>query len=105
MRQVAKILMVALFATAVWTSSANAAPEFFNVDLVLIGSQGAGESVVNLTDKFGSFTDLWFKVDAAISREALAIALTALSTNRPIVVFADPVSVPDPLIFKIFVAP
>ena len=102
MRQVAKVFMAALFASAVWTSSAQAVESWFVVNLVMTGTQDQGDVYVNLTDRAGSFTEQWFRVVDPVRKEALAIALTAISTGSTIFVRADPDLV-QPVVLKFFI--
>ena len=96
MRQVAKVFMVALFATAVWTSSAKAVEGWFFVTLVMSGTQDAGDTYVNLTADSGAFTGKWFKLADPIKKEGLAIALTSIATDSRLFVRADPDLAPPP---------
>ncbi len=102
MKRIGRILMVALFATAVWTTSAKAVEGWFFVTLVMTGSQDAGNTYVNLTADNGAFTDKWFKLADPIALEGLAIALTSVATDSRIFVRADPDSAPR-TVLKIFI--
>ncbi len=104
MKQVVRILVAALFASAVWTSSAQAVEGWFVVDLVMSGAQDAGDVYVNLTDRAGSFTGKWFRVADPVKNQALAIALTAVATDSRIFVRADPDAFAfSGLVLKIFI--
>ena len=102
MKRLGKISLAALFATAVWTSSAKAVEGWFFVDLVMSGTQDAGDTYVNLTADSGAFTGKWFKLADPIKKEGLAIALTSIATDSRIFVRADPDSAP-PLVLKFFI--
>ena len=85
MKRIGRILVAALLASAVWTSSAQAVENWFVVNLVMTGTQDQGDVYVNLTDTAGSFTGKWFRVVDPVRKEALAIALwaQAASSLRP----------------------
>ncbi len=102
MKRIGRILVAALFATAVWTSSAKAVEGWFFVTLVMSGTQDAGDTYVNLTADSGAFTDKWFKLADPIKKEGLAIALTSIATDSRLFVRADPDLAP-PLVLKFFI--
>ena len=92
MRRVGKILMVALFATAVWTSSANAVQVFFNnCEVTRADMPFADVIVVNLSDLAGTpaFTLQWLLGVTSAPNQMLAVALTAISLGNQVMCVVD----------------
>ena len=104
MRRVVKVLMVALFATAVWTSSAKAEPTFFTVKVDLVGQATVGSLGFRFTDQkaIPDFTFQRFKHTGGLKKEFLAIALTARSLDATLFVFTDPLDGVAPEILQMF---
>ncbi len=104
MRRICKVLMVALFATAVWTSSAKAEPGFFTVTVDLVGQATAGSLGFRFTDTkaIPEFTFHRFKHSGELKQEFLAIALTARSLDATLFVFTDPLDGVAPEILQMF---
>ena len=105
MKRIGRFLVAALFASAVWTSSAQAVEGFFIVNLEMVGAQDQGETYVLLSDAAGTptFTSTWFRVVSPIKTEALAMALTVIATDSQILVEADPDASPIALVLRFFV--
>lgn len=91
MRLVGKILMVALFASAVWTSAAHAANAWYSCTVNAIGLASNGTLFVQLTDLGGggAFTNKYFIGTAAITTEMLATGLTAIAIDLNVLVNTD----------------
>jgi len=104
MRQVAKVFMVALFATAVWTSSAKAEPSFFTVKVDLVGQATPGSLGFRFTDTAAvpDFTFARFSHTGGLKKEFLAIALTARSLDATLFVYTDPDDGVAPEILQMF---
>lgn len=92
MRQVAKVLMAALFATAVWTSAAHAVPVFKTCEVLLAGPIATNAIVVQLSDLAvtPAFTNTFFLGISNIANEMLAVALTAIAIDSPVRCRVDP---------------
>jgi hypothetical protein len=90
MKRVGRILVVALFASAVWTSAATAEPRFFLVTIDIVGMETPTLLKLRLTDTLGAFTEKDFINTSAVTNQLLAIALTAFALNSAIWVHTDP---------------
>ena len=106
MRQVGKILVAVFVLTAVWgwSAKANAEPSFFNVKVDLIGTATAGILVFRLSDTNATpvFTFKRFVYTGLLQKEHLAIVLTAISLENPVLVFTDPLAGEVPEILLMF---
>lgn len=104
MRRVGKIVMVALFATAVWTSSANAVVITSNNCQVQKASLVAvGATVMRIADLSDppAFPTNWVVGVKPTASADLAIALTAISLGNRVRCRVDMDSEPRVLIFII----
>ena len=92
MRQIAKVLVVAVFVSTVWTLPAHAVLDWFKCEVVLAGMPDTSKVVVRLTDLAAvpAFTSKNFVATSGNEKAILATALTAISTNLPVWIFADP---------------
>ncbi len=106
MRQVGKILVAVFVLTAVWgwSATANAEPSFFNAKVDLIGTATVGILVFRLTDTntVPVFTSKAFVYTGLLQKEHLAITLTAMSLDIPVLVFTDPLAGVIPEILLMF---
>ena len=104
MRRVGKVLMVALFASAIWTSSAQAEANFFQVTIDLVGQQTANTIGYRLTHVNASpqFEFKRFQYTGPLKKEYLAISLTAVAADIPVFVLTDPADGIVPEILQMF---
>jgi hypothetical protein len=104
MKQVAKVLMVALFASAIWTSSAQAELAFFRVTIDLVGQQTANVIGYRLTHVNASpdFVFKRFQYTGPLKKEYLAVSLTAVAADIPVFVQTDPAVGAVPEILQMF---
>ena len=73
------------------TSTVLAAPNWYTCTVVSTG-QGDGVIYVALTDSGAAFTDKWFSVasaDVTSANRFLAAALTAISSEKKVLVYGD----------------
>ena len=112
MGRIGKVLMAALFASAVWTPAAHAEPEFFTVTIDLVGQSNPGILGFRFTGSPTSgssvtpgFTFKRFVHTGALTKEFLAIALTAASLDASLFVFTDPADGMAPEIIQMFLVP
>ncbi len=92
MRHFAKVLVVAVFVSMVWTSSAHAAATWFKCTVIVAGMPTTNQVLIQLTDLAAdpAFTAKTFAGTTANVKEMLAIALVAMSANLPVWVYGDP---------------
>ncbi len=90
MKRIGKVLAIALFASAVWTSAATAEARFFLVEIVIVGMETPTLLKLRLTDTAGAFTEKDFRNTSNVTNQLLAIALTAFALDSPIWVHTDP---------------
>lgn len=101
MRQIAKVLTVALFVSTVWMSPAHAASAWFKCQVDMAGMPDSGIVFTRFTHlaETPAFTNKAFLATSENAKAIFATALTAMSANLPVWVFVDPdVSIP-PLSF------
>ena len=105
MKRIGRILLAALFASAVWTSAANAQPSFFQVTVDLVGQIGASNLGFRFTDTNISpvFTFKRFRYTGLLQKQFLAVALTAIAADLPVFVLTDPFDGVVPEILHMFV--
>ena len=91
MRQIVKALAVALLLTTVWTSAAQAAPEWYTCVVELTGTGDHNFEFFRLSDTAAgpAFTAKWFRAPETVKKEYLAIALTAMSLDKKVFVRTD----------------
>ena len=89
MKRFGQLLTVALFASALWTSSANAAADWYKVQVSFAGMASPTLLTLRLTDTGGAFTLKDFKNTSDIKKEMLASALTAFALESNVWVFTD----------------
>ncbi len=91
MRKVGKILAVALLLTTVWTSAAQAAPEWYTCVVELTGTGDHNFEFFRLRDTAAgpAFTAKWFKAPEIVKIEYMALALTAISLDKKVLVLVD----------------
>ena len=104
MKRISRILVAALFASAVWSATANAQPSFFNAKVDLIGTATVGILVFRLTDTntVPVFTSKAFVYTGLLQKEHLAIVLTAIALDTPVFIFTDPFAGEVPEIVLMF---
>ena len=92
MRQVGKVLAVALLLTAFASNTAHATAGWFNVKVEKAGMESGGRVFIRLTDTaaFPAFTGKWSMASDTIKKEILAIALTAITGDFLVEVHLDP---------------
>ncbi len=92
MRQLMRVFAVALLVSAVWASTANAAASWFKCTVELAGVPSSDVVLIRVTDLAAvpAFTSEHFFATSANVNQMLAIALTAMSTKQPALIFADP---------------
>ena len=105
MRQFAKVLVVAVFVSTVWTLPAHAVSAWFKCEIVLAGMPDSSKALIRLTHlaTTPAFTGKNFLATSENVKVIFATALTAMSTNLPVWIFADPDLAMPPL-FQIFLA-
>ncbi len=105
MRQFMKVLAVAVFVSTVWTLPAHAAAAWFKCEVVLAGMPDSTKVFIRFTHlaTTPAFTSKSFVAQSGNVKEIFATALTAMSTNLPVWIFADPDLAMPPL-FQIFLA-
>ena len=105
MRQFAKALAVALFVSTVWMSPAHAVAAWFKCEVVLAGMPDNSKALIRLTHlaTTPAFTGKNFLATSENAKVIFATALTAMSTNLPVWIFADP-DVAMPPLHQIFLA-
>ncbi len=82
------LALCGLLASAV---ASHAAPTWFTVRVDKAGPASPDQVLVSLSDVAGSFANRWFVADAAVQKEILATALTAIATEkRAQVLVSDP---------------
>lgn len=101
MRRV-KMAVFAGLLTLLWFAPAQAAPSWFVVKVSAAGSAITGQLSIRLSDTASTpaFTNKWFFVLVTgvelNTKEILAVALTAVSLDSEVFIFADPdLAVPD----------
>lgn len=104
MRQVVKVLAVALIVSAVWTLPAQAALRWFTCDVDLAGMPTSTLLVLQLTHRGPAplFTVKSFRVTTPNVKEIFATALTAMATNQPIAMLTDLDSAAVPLLLRFY---
>ena len=101
MRQVGKILAVALFASASWISGAKAAPVFFNsCEVSVAGMAFPDTAVMRISDLSATpaFTNKFVLLVSPVASEMLAVALTAISLGNQVRCLVDLALTPPRLI-------
>ncbi len=86
MKRIGKVLAIALFATAVWTSSANAEPVFFtNCKVEAAGLAAPNVVVLKLSDNAATpgFPTQFYVSFSNVANQMLAVALTAMASDLP----------------------
>ncbi len=101
MRQFMKVLVVALFVSTVWTLPAHAASAWFKCEIDLAGMPNNNTALIRLTHlaTTPAFTGKNFVATSENVKVIFATALTSLSSNLPVWVFADPALATPPLFF------
>ncbi len=91
MRQIAKVLVVAVLVSMVWTSSAHAAAAWFKCEVLLAGMPTPDELFIRLKNLGPSpaFTSKAFVGTSANAKEMFATALVAMSADLAVWVFVD----------------
>ena len=89
--------------------SAQAAPKFFTCEVIMGGTADDGSFMIRLTDigngSNPAFERKWFVGRQQISKEMLAIALTAMSNNIPVRLRTDPDAGAMPLVLNLYLRP
>ncbi len=101
MRQFMKVLVVALFVSTVWTLPAHAVSAWFKCEIVLAGMPDSSKVLIRLTHlaTTPAFTGKNFLATSENVKVIFATALTSMSANLPVWVFADPALATPPLFF------
>ncbi len=91
MRQIGKILAVVLLLTAVWTSAAQAVPNWYSCVVEVTGTGEHNIMFFRLSDTAASpaFTAKWFRAPENLKIEYLALALKAISLDKKALVLVD----------------
>ena len=92
------LLLIGLAEATAFADSA-----WFNCSVNLVGP-GKTETFISLTDlaEGPAFVDKWFRFPADRVREMLAAALSAINSDKKVVVVADPDSGIYPVVSEIF---
>ena len=92
-------------ALLLWSPGVQAAQAWFLCELHLTGMNTLGSTFVNLTDRAATpaFTNKWFMLSDSVSKEMLAIALTAVAADLLVSVRTDLDEPGLPVIDNIFV--
>ena len=92
MRRIGKVLVIALFVSAAWTSAANAAAGFFKCEVNLAGMPSSSTVIFRFTHLAAvpAFTNKAFMAVSHNVRNMLATGLTAMSADLPVWIFVDP---------------
>ena len=99
MKEIGKVLAVALFVSTVWMSPAHAAAAWFKCEVEQAGMPTSSMVVIRFTHlaDVPAFTDKTFVATSENVKEIFATALTAISANLPVWIFADPDLATPPL--------
>ena len=91
MRQIGKILAVAIFVSAALTSVVKAELRWYVAEVIAAGIAPTNNVALQISDTSSSpvFTDDWFRANLAVKKEMLATALTAISANLTVWVYTD----------------
>ena len=107
MKRVGRILVVALFATAVWTSGAKAATDWYVCDVSQAGLPLENTLSVRLAGLSSdtaippTFSARWFVGNGVTANAMLAVALTAIALDTTVVCRVDP-TLSTPEVFRLF---
>ncbi len=104
MRQLQKVFSVVLLVSTVWTSQAYAAAGWFTCEVNLTGMFNSDLAVFRVTDLAGdpAFTSKNFYSNSPENAKTmLAIALTAMSADQQVLIYADP-DLDVPTIYQIY---
>ena len=97
MRQIAKVLTVALFVSTVWMSPAHAASAWYKCEVDMAWMPDGNIVFMRITHLADTpaFTNKAFLATSENAKAIFAAALTAMSTKLPVWIFAYPdVSIP-----------
>ena len=91
MRQIGKILAVAIFVSVALTSVVKAELRWYVVEVNAAGIAPTNNVAMQLSDTSSApeFTNDWFRATPTLKKEMLATALTAISANLTVWVYTD----------------
>ena len=101
MKRLGRLLTVSLFAIAVWTMSANAAPVFYpSCRVIRVDVPADGVILMNISDLANpaAFTAIWAVGVTPTADQMLAIALTAMSVGNQVMCQIDLTTTPPQIL-------
>ena len=101
MRQIAKVLAVALFVSTVWMSPAHAVLDWYNCQVDMAGMPDTNIVFFRFTHLADTpaFANKGFSATTDNAKALFATALTAISANLSVWVFTDPDGATPPVFF------
>ena len=100
------ILILLLTMASIGISTSQAQPAWYTTEVGKIGVAGNGKILIQLSDRNGSaFTNKWFSIKPTVSREMMALGLTATTNDRQLQVNVDVAQKGWPIINAIYMRP